>query len=113
MCSGAGFDASSVGRVSVMCVAGSLFGVTFAVAALIKLAYELGLCEGKLSGVMNFIQYMCMVVSKGVVSLGSFLCSMVTGRSSVALRMSSEARRVLSPFGSLAMSTVLGEMCRV
>ncbi len=38
MCSGAGFDASVVGRVYGMCVAGRLFGVMFAVAALIKLA---------------------------------------------------------------------------
>ena len=47
-----------------------------------------------------------MVVSRGVVSLGSFLFSMVAGRSSVALRVSREVRRavlghVLSPLGSL------------
>ena len=59
-----------------------------------------------------------MVVSRGVVSLGSFMCSVVAGRSSVALRVSSEARRavlgpVLSPLGSLAMSKIVGEMCRV
>ncbi len=51
--SGAGFDASGVGRVSGMCVAGRLFGLTFAV--FIRLAYEFGLCEGRLSGVMNSI----------------------------------------------------------
>ncbi len=39
-------------------------------------------------------------------------------RSSVALRVSREVRRavlgpVLSPFGNLAMSTFVGEMCRV
>ena len=118
MCSGAGFDASGVGRVSGMCVAGRLFGVMLAVAALIKLAYEFGLCASKLSGVMNFIQEVCMVVSRSVVSLGIFLCSVVAGRSSVALRVSRKVRRavlapVLSPIGSLAISTFVGEMCRV
>jgi len=58
-----------------------------------------------------------MVMSRGGVSLGSFLCSVVAGRSSVALRVSREVRRavfgpVLSLFGSLAMSTVVGEMCK-
>ncbi len=67
---------------------------------------------------MNFIQEVCMVVSRGVVSLGSFLCSVVACRSSVTLRVSREVQRavlglVLSPFGSLAMSTVVGEICRV
>ena len=96
MWSGAGLDASGVGRVSGMCSAGRVFGLTFAVC--IKLAYEFCLCEGRLSGVMNFIQEVCMVVSRGVVFLGSFLCSVVAGRSSVALRVSSEVRRaVLGP----------------
>ena len=59
-----------------------------------------------------------MVVSNGVLSLGSFLCSVVAGRSSVALRVSREVRRavlgpVLSPLGSLVMSTYVGEMCRL
>ncbi len=59
-----------------------------------------------------------MVVSRGVVLLGSFLCSVVASRSSVAPRVSREVRRavlgpVLFPFGSLAMSTIVGEMCRV
>ena len=59
-----------------------------------------------------------MVVSRGVEYLGSFLCSVVDGRSSVALRVSKEVRRavlgpVLSPFGSLAMSTFVGGMCSV
>jgi hypothetical protein len=59
-----------------------------------------------------------MVVSRSVISLGSFLCSMVAGRSSVALRVSMEVRREvlmpgLSPFGSLAMITFVGGMCRV
>ena len=116
MWSGAGLDASGVGRVSGMCSAGHLFGLTCAVC--IKLAYEFGLCEGRLSGVMNFIQEVCMVVSRGVVSLGSFLCSMAAGRSSVALRLSREVRRAvlwpaLSPFGRLAMRTFVGEMCNV
>ena len=53
-----------------------------------------------------------------MVSLGSFLCYVVEGRSRVALRVSREVRRavfgpVLSAFGSLAMSTLVGEMCRV
>jgi len=94
-----------------------LFGVTFAVAALIKLAYAVGLCEDKLSVVMNFIQEVCMVVIRGVVSLGSFLYYVVAGRSSLVLRVSKEVRRVvwgpvLSPFGSLAMITFVGGMCR-
>ena len=58
------------------------------------------------------------MVSRGVVSLGSFLCSLVASRSSVALRVSRKARRavlghVLFPLGSLAVSTFVGEMCRV
>ena len=53
----------------------------------------------------------------GVVSLGSFLCSMVAGSSSVALRVSMEVRRAilghaLSPFDSLAMIAFVGGMCR-
>ena len=57
-----------------------------------------------------------MVVSRGVVSLGSFLCSVVEVRSRVALSVSREVRRavfvpVLSAFGSLAMTTFVGEMC--
>ena len=59
-----------------------------------------------------------VVMSRGAVSLSSFLCSVVAGQSSVALRVSKEARRVvlgpvLSPFGSQAMSTFVGWMCRV
>jgi len=59
-----------------------------------------------------------MVVSRGVVSLGSFLCSVVARSSSVALRVSMEIRRVvvgpvLSLFGSLAMITFVFGMCRV
>ncbi len=60
----------------------------------------------------------CMVVSSGVVSLGSFLCSVVEGRSRVARRVSREVLRDvfgpgLSAFGSLARSTSVGEMWRV
>ena len=59
-----------------------------------------------------------MVVSRGVVSLGSFLCSLVAGRSSVARRVTREVRRailgpVLSPSGSLAMSAFVDEIWRV
>ena len=116
MCSRAGLDAAGVGRVSGMCVAGRLVGLPFAV--FIKMAYEFGLCEGRSSGAMNFIQEERIVVSRGVVSLGSFLCSVVAGRSSVALWVSREVRRavfgpVLSAFGSLAMRAFVGEMCNV
>ena len=38
MCNGAGLDASGVGRVSGMCVAGRLFGLALAVGAAIRLA---------------------------------------------------------------------------
>ena len=67
---------------------------------------------------MDFSQEVWMVVSKGLVSLGCFLCSVVAGRSSVALRVSKEVRRavlrpVLSPFGCLDLSTFMGGMCRV
>ena len=76
------------------------------------------MCGGRLSGGMNFSQEVCMVVSRGVVSLGSFLCFVVASRSRVALRVSKEVRRAvvghaLSPFGSLSMSTFVGEMCKV
>ena len=68
---------------------------------------------GRLSGVINFIHEVCMVVSWGVVSLGSFLCYVLEGRSRVALMVSREVRRavfghVLSAFGSLAKSTFVG-----
>ena len=58
-----------------------------------------------------------MVVS-GVLSVGNFLSSVVAGRSRLALRVSSEVRREvlgpgLSPFGSLAMITFVGWICRV
>ncbi len=55
----------------------------------------------------------CMVVSSGVVSLGSFLGSMVAERRMMALKLSREVRREvlgpsLSPFGVLAMMTLVG-----
>ena len=76
------------------------------------------MCAGRLSGFINFIHEVCMVLFSGVVSLGNFLCSVVAGRSSVALRGSREVRRAdlgpgLSAFGSQAMSTFVGEICRV
>jgi hypothetical protein len=118
MCSGAGFDGSGVGKDSGICVAGRLYGLMVPVEVFIKLAYGFGLCEGMLSDVMNSFQKVCMVVSRGVLSLGSFLCYVVVGSSSVALSVSRENRRAvlgphLSPFGSLAMSTFVGEMCKV
>ena len=72
---------------------------------------------GKLLGLMYLSHDACMVVSRGVVSLGSFLCSVVEGRSRVALSVSREARRAvfgpgLSAFGSLTMSTFVGAMWR-
>jgi hypothetical protein len=59
-----------------------------------------------------------MVVSRGVVSLGSFLCSVVEGRSKVALRVSIEVLREilppgLSPLGKRASMTLVGWMCSV
>ncbi len=115
---GAGLDGSDVGKNFGMCVAGRLYVCMVPVVVFIRLAYEFGLCEGKLSGVINVVQEVCMVVRRGVVSLGSFLCSVVAGNISVALRVSREIRRavsgpVLSPFGSLAKSTFVGGMCKV
>ena len=73
---------------------------------------------GKVAVLMYFVHDVCMLVCWGVVSLGSFLCSVVEGRSRVALKVSREIRRavfgpVLSAFGSLDSSTFVGEMCRV
>ena len=73
---------------------------------------------GRLSGVMNFSHEACMVVSRGVVSLGSFLSYVYVGRSRVALRVFREVQREilgpgLSPIGNLAMITLVGWMCRV
>jgi hypothetical protein len=68
--------------------------------------------------VVDFSQEVCMVVSRSVVSVDSFLCSVVAGRSSVAIRVSIDVRREvlgpgLPPFGNLAMITFVGGMCRV
>ena len=76
------------------------------------------MCGGRLPGVMNFSHEACMVVSRGVVSLGSFLSSLFVGRSRVALRVSREVRKEvsgpsLSPFGNLAMITLVGWICSV
>ena len=73
---------------------------------------------GKLSGLMYICHDACIVVSSGVVSLGSFLCSVVGGRRRVARSVSSEVRRAVfgpsfSAFGSLAMSAFVGDMWRV
>ena len=72
----------------------------------------------ELSGMINGSHEVCMVVSRGVVSLGNFMSSVVARRSRVALRVSIEARRAvlgpgLSPFGSMAMITLVGWMCSV
>ncbi len=69
----------------------------------------------KLPGFMYLCHDVCMVVRRGVVSLGSFLCSVLEGRSRVARSVSREVRRavfgpILSAFGSLAMSTFVGDM---
>ena len=66
-----------------------------------------------LSGVMNRSHELCMVVSRGVVTLGSFLSSEEAEWSRVALRVSKKVRRDslgpgLSPFGSLAMMMLIG-----
>ena len=68
---------------------------------------------GKVSVLMYCNHDVCMLVCWGVVSLGSFLCSVVEGRRRVARRVSSEVRRavfgpVLSAFGSLDMSASVG-----
>ena len=73
---------------------------------------------GTLSGEMNSSQEACMVVSRGVVSSGSFLCFVVPRRSWVTLRVSREVRREvlgpgLSPFGNLATITLVGWIYRV
>ncbi len=71
---------------------------------------------GSLSVVMYCSHKVCMVVSSGVVSLGSFLSSVVAGRSTVTLRVSTEVRREvlgpgMSPFGSMATMTLVGWIC--
>ena len=77
------------------------------------------MCGGRLSVVMDFSYEACMVASRGVVSLGSsFMCFVVAWRSRVALRVSMEVQSEvlgpgLSPFGILAMLTLVGWICRV
>ncbi len=73
---------------------------------------------GRVAGLMYLVHVVCIVVCWGVVSLGNFLCSVVEGRSRVALSVLREVLRavfgpVLSAFGSLDRSTSVGEMWRV
>ena len=88
MSNGAGLVALGVGRVSGMYMAGRLLDRALIVEAFARVAYEFVIYGGRLSGVMNCSQEVCMVVSRGVMSLGSFLSSEVAGRSRVALRVS-------------------------
>ncbi len=86
--------------------------------AFIILAYEFVVCWGRLSGVMNFSHEACMAVSRGGICLGSLLSSGVAERSRVGLKVYREARREvlgpgLSPFGNLAMITLVGWICSV
>ena len=72
----------------------------------------------RLSGVMYFSHEACIVVCRGAVSLGNFVYSVIAGRSKVALRVSREVRREvlgpsLSSFGTLAIITLVGWICRV
>ena len=73
---------------------------------------------GRLSGLINYFHEACMVMSRGVVFEGSFLSSVDAERRRVALDVSMEVRREvlepgLSPFGNLAMITLVGWICRV
>jgi len=68
--------------------------------------------------VINVFHEACMVVSRGAVSEGSFLNYVDVGMMRVALSVSMDVRREalrpgLSPFGNLAMITLVGWMCRV
>ena len=68
---------------------------------------------GRVSVLMYCNHDVCMVVCWGLVSLCSFLCYVVEGRSRVARRVSSAVRRavlgpVLSVFGSLDGSASVG-----
>ena len=78
-----------------------------------RVAYGFVVYGGRLSGLVNCSHEVCMVVSIGAVSLGSFLSSELAGRSRVVLRVSREVQREvlgpgLSPFGSLAHITLVG-----
>ena len=112
MSNGARLVASGVGRVMGMLVAERLLGRASVEAAFARVACEFFVYGGRLSGFMNCSHEVCMEVSRGVVSLGSFLSSEVAGRSRVALRLSREVRREVSgpgvsPVGSLAMITLV------
>ncbi len=70
---------------------------------------------GRLSVRMCFSHEVCMVVSSGVVSLGSYPSSVVDGKSRVALIVSKEVWMEvlgsgLSPLDSLAMMTLVNWM---
>ena len=96
-----------------MCVAGGLLVRALAAVAFARVTYEFVAYGGRLSGVMNGSHDVCMVMCRGVVSLGSLLSSEVAGRSRMALRVSRQIRRevlgpIVSPFGSLAMITLVG-----
>ena len=118
MSNGAGLVASGVGRASRVRVAGRLLGRALTAKAFAKVAYEFIVYGGRLSGAMNCNHEVYMVVSSGVAFWGSFLSSEVAGRSRVALRISREVRREVlgpgfSPFGTLAMITLMGWMWSV
>jgi len=118
VCNGAGLVASVVGRVSGMCVAGRLLEVALAAEAYTRVAKEFVVYGGRLSVVMYFSQEACIMLCRGVVSLGNFQSYVVAGRSRVALRISREVRREifgpdLSPFGNLSMITLVGWIYRV
>ncbi len=85
--------ASDVGRVSGMCVTGRLLGMLLKAEAFTCGVYVFVVYVGRLSVVMYCSHEVCMVVSSGVVSLGSFLSSVVAGRSRVVLGVSKEVRR--------------------
>ena len=76
------------------------------------------MCGERLSGVIKCFHEASMAVSRGVVSFSHFLSFVIVGRSKVALRVSREVRREvlgpgLSPFGNLAIITLVGWICRV
>ena len=67
---------------------------------------------------MYLCHEVCMVVSCGISSFGNSRCSVLEGRSRVALRVSIEVRRAvftpaLSPLGNLAITTLVGWICSV
>lgn len=81
------------------------------------LAFGAGECWAMFSSahVMKHCQEGCMSVEAGVVSSGSFLCSVVARRRRVARRVSMEVRSAdlglsLFPFGSLVSMTLVGWM---